>query len=203
MIKKGNVLMLTSCQYCNRKINKSIRYCPHCGEENPKEPMSTPPLCPKCNCVLEENEYRGSTIDICPQCEGLWLDTNEFDCHISERDTFSDETIPRKYHKQLFTDKAGYIKCVRCGALMVRKNFRRISGVLIDVCRDHGVWLDAGEVEQIRCFIANGGLNKSQDKATIDNRIEIERVASETQNLKTLFRILNKWDVRRILLQGF
>ncbi len=195
--------MLISCKHCNRNINKSVWYCPHCGGENPKEPINTTLLCPKCNCELEENEYRGSTIDICPQCEGLWLDTQEFDFHTSERDTFSDESIPRKYNKQMSADNTGYMKCVRCNTLMTRKNFRRMSGVLIDICFDHGVWLDAGELEQIRCFIANGGLNKSQDKAILNNSIEIQKVARETKELKTFFKILNKWDAKRILLQGF
>ena len=201
--KHGNEPMLISCQYCNQKINKSIRYCPHCGGENRREAITTSPLCPRCECALEENEYRDSTIDICPQCQGLWLDTDEFGFHTSERDTFADESIPRKYDKQPFFDKAGYIKCVRCDALMIRKNFRRISGVLIDICRDHGIWLDAGELEQLRCFIANGGLDKSQDKGILDNSIEIAKVARETRDLKTFFKILNKWSVKRILLQGF
>ena len=195
--------MLSTCRYCNQKINKRIRYCPYCGGENPKESNGTPALCPKCRCVLEENEYRGSMIDICPQCKGLWLDTDEFRFHTSERDTFSDESIPRKYHKQPLPNQRGYKKCVRCDGLMARKNFRKISGVLIDICRDHGVWLDAGELEQIRSFIANGGLNKSQDKVILDNKVEIEKTARETKDVRTLFKILNKWDVKRILLQGF
>ncbi|MEJ2032881.1 MAG: zf-TFIIB domain-containing protein [Deltaproteobacteria bacterium] len=72
-------------------------------------------------------------------------------------------------------NESEYFKCARCEAVMVRRNFRRISGVLIDVCRDHGVWLDAGELEQIRCFIANGGLDKSQDREIQKNSIEIPR----------------------------
>lgn len=36
--------------------------------------------------------------------------------------------------------------CPVCGA---RLEIERESGVSVDVCRDHGVWLDAGELETI------------------------------------------------------
>jgi len=86
---------------------------------------------------------------------------------------------------------------------MPRKNFRRISGVLIDVCRDHGVWLDAGELEQIRCFIANGGLERSQDKEILENRMELKSLAERVADVQTMQKILHRWDIRRWLIGGF
>ena len=194
--------MITSCSHCQKPLNARSRFCPHCGCENPVKPSKTILLCPHCHCKLEEHEYRGSIIDICPQCAGLWLDSDEFAFHASERDTFADPTIPHTYRKRPLDKKHDYRKCVRCGAFMVRKNFRKISGVLIDICRDHGVWLDAGELEQIRCFIANGGLNKSLDKDIAAHSITLSKLASEITDLNTLFKTLNKWDMKRILLQG-
>ena len=132
----------------------------------------------------------------------MWLDSDEFSFHASERDAFADPSIPRMYEKKAMESKINYLKCVRCDALMTRKNFRRISGVLIDICRDHGVWLDAGELERIRCFIANGGLHKSLDKDISANSIALAKLASEISDLNTLFKTLNKWDMKRILLQG-
>ena len=40
---------------------------------------------------------------------------------------------------------------------MRRRNFRKSSGVIIDVCHEHGTWLDADEIEQIAGFILSGG----------------------------------------------
>jgi len=141
-------------------------------------------------------------IDVCPQCAGLWLDSGEFGFHASERDAYADPSIPRTYQKKPMESGKNYLKCVRCDALMIRRNFRKISGVLIDICRDHGVWLDAGELERIRCFIANGGLRQSQDKEISANSIALSQLASEIADLNTLFKTLNKWDMKRILLQG-
>jgi hypothetical protein len=47
---------------------------------------------------------------------------------------------------------------------MLRRNFRRSSGVILDVCREHGTWLDADEIEEIAGFILSGG----QTSAVLD-----------------------------------
>lgn len=35
--------------------------------------------CPKCGSGLIEESYRGSLIDRCPDCDGLWFDAGEID----------------------------------------------------------------------------------------------------------------------------
>jgi hypothetical protein len=40
--------------------------------------------CPKCGRVLKEVEAYGTCIDICPGCQGLWLDRGELE-HILDR----------------------------------------------------------------------------------------------------------------------
>ena len=40
---------------------------------------------------------------------------------------------------------------------MQRRNYRRSSGVILDVCRAHGTFLDPDELEQIAGFILSGG----------------------------------------------
>jgi len=195
--------MVITCQHCQKPVNEKVRFCPHCGGENIKRPGETTPRCPRCDIPLDENHYRDSTIDLCSKCKGMWLDSDEFDYHASERDTFKDASIPRKFQRKTELDSSPYLKCVRCGSLMVRRNFRKISGVMVDICRDHGAWLDAGELEQIRTFIANGGLDKSQDKDIMENREEIARISGETKDLNMLFRTLHKFDIKRIFLQRF
>jgi hypothetical protein len=41
---------------------------------------------------------------------------------------------------------------------MQRRNFGKRSGVIVDVCGKHGVWLDADELEAVAAFIERGGL---------------------------------------------
>ena len=41
------------------------------------------------------------------------------------------------------------VRCVVCGALAERVEFGGLSRVVVDVCKLHGVWLDAGELAQV------------------------------------------------------
>jgi len=190
------------CVHCGKKISKRIRYCPNCGGENKKEMTIQDPLCPRCKCPLEIYKYRKTELDICPQCSGLWLDAGEFKRLATEREAYADESIPYEYQKKPLPEEKGYLPCVRCGSLMIRKNFKRISGVLIDTCRDHGIWLDAGELEQIRCFIANGGLEEYQDKQIMRNREEIESLAWKLKDVAFVQKVLHFWNIKYWLFKN-
>ncbi len=137
------------CQYCDNSYSEKVKYCPFCGAENVKEITETIPQCPRCNIEMEEESFRGSVIDISPKCSGIWLDGDEFRYHTSARDIYPDKKIPRNFRREPLSEERKYLPCVRCKKLMHRENFRRISSVLIDKCPAHGVWLDAGELEQI------------------------------------------------------
>ncbi len=65
------------------------------------------------------------------------------------------------------------------------------------------MWLDAGELDQIRCFIANGGLDDSQDKDIAMNKEEIKSIAKSVKDVELVQNILHKWDVKRWILRGF
>ena len=55
-----------------------------------------------------------------------------------------------------------YIGCPVCKMVMLRTIFGRESGVVIDSCRDHGVWLDGGELEAIAGWWHAGGEVKAK-----------------------------------------
>ena len=48
--------------------------------------------------------------------------------------------------------------------MMHRRNFGRRSGVVIDTCKDHGVWFDAHELERILRWIRDGGEARSRKR---------------------------------------
>ncbi len=49
------------------------------------------------------------------------------------------------------------LTCPRCNKKMGRYNFGRYSGVVVDSCRKHGIWLDRGELRHIVDFLAERG----------------------------------------------
>ena len=73
-------------------------------------------------------------------------------------------------------DTVRYIPCPQCRKLMNRVNFSKTSGVIMDVCKADGVWLDRGELERVVGFIEHGGL-------TIAREREREQLADEQRRL--------------------
>lgn len=193
----------TVCTYCGKTFNRTMRYCPFCNGEQKKEKVNKTPQCPRCKIDLTIIDYRENELDYCTKCHGVWLDTREFKKLTTERDVYKDDSLPDEYIRKPILKDEGYLPCVHCNSMMSRKNFRRISGVLYDVCRDHGIWLDAGELEQIRTFIANGGLDESQDKEILSNREEIKSLSLEVDQVKFLQKIMHKWNFKRWLFSGF
>jgi Zn-finger nucleic acid-binding protein len=55
-----------------------------------------------------------------------------------------------------------YRPCGVCGALMNRRNYGRRSGVILDICTEHGVWFDSDELQRLLRWIRDGGEEKAQ-----------------------------------------
>jgi hypothetical protein len=49
--------------------------------------------------------------------------------------------------------------------MMNRRNFGRRSGVIVDVCRSHGVWFDPSELTSVLAFVARGGITAAKSEA--------------------------------------
>jgi hypothetical protein len=60
---------------------------------------------------------------------------------------------------------------------MNRTNYGHISGVVLDVCKDHGLWFDKDKLRQVLEFIEAGGLEKSHLRQVQDEE-DRRRLAS-------------------------
>ena len=69
------------------------------------------------------------------------------------------------------------IPCPECGNLMNQKNFAGCSGVVIDVCKAHGIWFERLELMHIIRFIQDGGLAKAREQ-------EIAKLQEEQARLR-------------------
>jgi Zn-finger nucleic acid-binding protein len=67
-----------------------------------------------------------------------------------------DETVAAK--RQAVEREVRYLRCPQCQETMSRMNFGKRSGVIVDVCKLHGTWFDAGELDGVLAFVAHGGL---------------------------------------------
>ncbi|MBI4847330.1 MAG: zf-TFIIB domain-containing protein [Nitrospirae bacterium] len=191
------------CAHCGKNINVKYSTCPLCGGQNGEDIKPAPPVCPRCRVDLRLIAKDGEEYDLCTQCGGLWLDKGEFHRSTSESDVYRKENFKDEYQKGPAIDTVEYVPCVRCGKLMNRKNFGQISGVIIDECRKHGVWLDGGELEKIRHFIADGGLEKVQDLKIEENRAELRDLATRVADVDFTQRVIHFWDWKRWLFRGW
>jgi len=76
--------------------------------------------------------------------------SNVFEINLKRMDA-----INQKLYKKAETIQ--YIKCPVCSAFMRRTNFASRSGVIIDQCMDHGIWLDGGELKRLMEWKKSGG----------------------------------------------
>lgn len=120
--------------------------------------------CPRCwvEARREEVEILGPNIfiDICPKCNGTWLDPGELGKLLKDR------KLTDYLTKDIGTQSKSELVCPRCGGLM---DIESAEDIEVDVCLTcHGVWLDAGELEDLKSKSKEGfkgnELEKSQEK---------------------------------------
>lgn len=104
---------------------------------------------------LKPEVYEGVEIDRCPKCKGIWLDDKEIAKIVSARDeVFSpsliEETIKGAFAGVTDNENTTSEHCPRCDALMLPLNYSYSSGVIIDRCPAHGIWLDHLELEKLQ-----------------------------------------------------
>jgi Zn-finger nucleic acid-binding protein len=108
--------------------------------------------------------YADLDIEECDGCGGVFIEPAMLDRIVQSRDatTGLHLALPRRAYEREAT--VTYIPCPVCDKTMNRQAFGRISGVIVDVCRSHGVWFDAGELSEVLSFVARGGLDRARQK---------------------------------------
>lgn len=104
---------------------------------------------------------------------------------VSVRDTPTGLQLALPKRKLKCEAAVKYIHCPACKTLMNRKAFGRISGIVVDVCRSHGIWFDIGELAEVIRFVEKGGLERTR-------QLELEELAERERRLRTHQRRIEK-----------
>jgi Zn-finger nucleic acid-binding protein len=164
------------------------KFCPHCGAAAQAVAPGTPTKhsCPRCNEALTAVEVAKTPLEECMRCGGLWVDVASFDhiCADAEAQAAASGLQLPPAPAGMFDAKVHYIKCPQCATLMNRKNYAEHSGIILNVCRAHGVWLDRDEIRQIIEFVHAGGLDHAR-------RAEVE----ELQRARTSYSARSSLDL--------
>jgi len=170
----------TVCPGCFARVSHSARFCHHCGLRLAPEVIAgnaTALACPACSESSRLTNRRIGEYSAleCGRCAGLWLGNETFR-QLSEQAESEAIDLDRLFdspHAQPSGPRATdqnepegwrYRKCPACGKIMHRRNYSGSSGVIIDFCREHGVWFDAEELPRILAWIRCGGLAKAKQE---------------------------------------
>jgi Zn-finger nucleic acid-binding protein len=166
---------MATCAFCSAPLPSNTLTCTYCGARNDVDlalvheytivkPESDRP-CPRCSVPMQTIDLAiGGRfyIERCGRCLGLFFDPNELQ-------TVLDTTVTNVYEVNVArlneldaermetNEQIRYVKCPVCRQLMNRVNFGHRSGVIIDQCRDHGIWLDGGELRRLLEWRKAGG----------------------------------------------
>lgn len=182
--------MIVGCSACKTRF-EAAGYrdvlCPTCGafahQANVRQ-------CPRCELPFDARQVSDVVIDECSRCRGLFLDEvaiqRVLDDKQHARAAALLAALPRAAHHPMPPPGAKmYIKCPSCASTMNRKLFA-VSGVVVDVCRDHGTFFDAGELPAIIDFVQRGGLEKTAKVEAARNAERDKRDRAEAERLRNM-----------------
>lgn len=164
---------------------QTAAHCTACGHQLGLEPVPEPETlaCPACTTAFVgiPTEGGGRVLE-CEGCGGQFVDHSTLRALFERRvrlcyriDTPA-AVVPARI------ERVRYLPCPVCQEFMNRRNFGERSGVIVDVCRAHGIWFDPDELPRVLAFVAQGGLEETA-------RREIER---ERERLREQRKTLNE-----------
>ncbi len=175
---------MANCSSCSAPLPAGSIQCEYCGTRNDidlkgisyhttheSEAVRT---CPRCSISLATIDLKIGgkfLIERCEQCLGLFFDPNELEA-LLEATVANVFTVNNSQLNSLNVAKrsadfgAFYVKCPVCAKLMNRVNSGKKSGVIVNRCREHGVWLDGGELRHLFEWMKAGGQLLDREKKT-------------------------------------
>jgi len=104
-------------------------------------------ICPVCENPMVVLELDQIEIDHCLHCGGIWLDVGELELLL---DTDEDRARLREFLIEDDSVKEKKYPCPICNKKMQKVYVGEERKILIDKCkRNHGLWLDKGEFEEV------------------------------------------------------
>ena len=172
------------CLGCGRNLPPTSQRCMYCGGQVEQTTQDDGLLrCPGCGQCMDKTEEGKVVVDDCPGCGGSWYDLGELDSIVADKRAEASPAEDGKVERfKVQEASTAYRKCPRCAQPMMRRNYGKLSGVIVDACSRHGVFLDAGELEQIVRFVATGGEALGK-KAEADEKKHLERQQRAAQQI--------------------
>lgn len=203
------------CAWCGSRLDLDLQ-----GWSHLRRRSLNPQLhCPDCRCELETLQLGAPgplELDRCPTCLGLFLPRGALERLVAQEGRSAlqiDHRLLQSLSETPQTSKTAwrYRPCPSCGTLMNRTLHGKRSGVVVDRCRDHGLWLDAGELRQLLEWARAGGalldLERRQQEAQEQaqrqerERQQSQRFVAEAEAERPWLESLARDDIGTLLLR--
>lgn len=163
---------MARCTSCSAPLLANSNICRYCGirndidlhAQNYTSLNQSERICPECDTAMHTIELAMPTplhVERCKRCFGIFFDPGEIQILLenSVSGVFDiNKSLMRTINKERFQNKSvKYVKCPDCRVLMNRVNFGHRSGVVIDQCKKHGIWLESGEIIHLLEWKKAGG----------------------------------------------
>jgi len=186
---------MARCKSCSAPLPANTNICSYCMVRNDVDlhskydfsvtESSSGRICPDCDInltTIELNAGEALYIERCDQCFGLFFDTGELELFLQNTVTSVFEINREQLHninqeRYQFDQKVSYKKCPECRDFMQRKNYGHKSGIVIDRCPKHGLWLDNGEITHLMEWRKAGG-------QLLHEKIEEQNARNQTAALR-------------------
>jgi Zn-finger nucleic acid-binding protein len=160
-------LATIGCPVCMALLFEGAAFCPSCGaaRSRSEEAERQTTKCPGCRGDM--TWVRIGEVDLleCTSCDGTWIEAAAFERLCAQREhqaaVLQRKPTEVKIGPQSVKERVRYRPCPQCRKMMNRLNFGRLSGAILDVCKQHGTFLDRGELHQVVQFILDGGLDRT------------------------------------------
>ena len=141
-----------------------------CGSELGLEPapveLALGSKCPRCaNQELDAFSNGDGVIFDCGHCGGQFVSAEVLHAMVSRHEKANIDAPHRYRAGNPYNEPVKYIRCPFCGDLMLRHNFGKVSGIIVDGCAKHGTWFDVGELARILAFVSDGGMQRAAEVA--------------------------------------
>jgi Zn-finger nucleic acid-binding protein len=151
------------CCYCGVTQELDLRQV-HFRDLGVKADLSCPD-CATALTVIEIDLAPPVNIERCDACLGLFFNPGELE-YLLEAQTsevvWMDGKEMEEVASAVVPEEVRYRKCPICSDIMTRSVFGGRSGIVIDTCHAHGIWLSAGELRRITKWWRAGGKIRHQ-----------------------------------------
>ena len=178
-----------ACPACFALAPLGASHCPGCGAAlAPRSPGTAAGApCPACQEPLASARVGEVPLQSCGACGGLWLDQATFQdlgAHRERQGAVLGALPAPSAAPPVALEPVVYRPCPVCTRRMNRVAYARRSGVILDVCRDHGLWFDRDELRRVLAFIGDGGLDRARAR-DLEDLQEARRAAERARDAGT------------------